>query len=134
MPDINIPIGATHEEKILVTGDLAIDFLGLEGARVLATPHMIGWMERTCRNLLLPYLETGYDSVGTEVNVRHLAAAPMGMSVTFRAEVIAVNERRVNFRVEAADEKEKIGEGTHERTIINVARFASRLAGKVASR
>ena len=58
----------------------------------------------------------------------------MGMSVTFRAEVIAVNERRVNFRVEAADEKEKIGEGSHERTIINVARFASRLAGKVASR
>ena len=134
MPDTNIPIGATHEEKILVTGDLAIDFLGLEGARVLATPHMIGWMERTCRNLLLPYLETGYDSVGTEVNVKHLAAAPMGMSVTFRAEVIAVNERRVNFRVEAADEKEKIGEGTHERTIINVARFASKLAGKVASR
>jgi predicted thioesterase len=134
MPDINIPIGASHEERILVTGDVAIDFLGLEGARVLATPHMIGWMERTCRNLLLPYLETGYDSVGTEVNVRHLAAAPMGMSVTFRAEVIAVNERRVNFRVEAADEKEKIGEGTHERTIINVARFASRLAGKVASR
>jgi predicted thioesterase len=134
MPDINVPIGATHEENILVTGDLAIDFLGLEGARVLATPHMIGWMERTCRNLLLPYLETGYDSVGTEVNVRHLAAAPMGMSVTFRAEVIGVNERRVNFRVEAADEKEKIGEGTHERTIINVARFASKLAGKVASR
>ena len=130
MPDINVPIGATHEENILVTGDLAIDFLGLEGARVLATPHMIGWMERTCRNLLLPYLETGYDSVGTEVNVRHLAAAPMGMSVTFRAEVIAVNERRVNFRVEAADEKEKIGEGTHERAIINIAKFATRLAAK----
>jgi predicted thioesterase len=134
MPNDNIPIGATHEEKILVTGEVAIDFLGLEGARVLATPHMIGWMERTCRNLLMPYLDTGYDTVGTEVNVKHLAASPMGMCVTFRAEVIGVNERRVNFRVEAADEKEKIGEGTHERTIINVARFASKLAAKCAPR
>ena len=127
-----IPVGAKHEEVILVTGDIAIDFLGLEGARVLSTPSMILWMEKTCRNLLMNYVEEGYDSVGTEVNVKHLAAAPLGASVTFRAEVLAVNERRVTFRVEAADEKEKIGEGTHERTIINVARFASKMAAKFA--
>ena len=127
-----IPVGARHEEVILVTGDIAIDFLGLEGARVLSTPSMILWMEKTCRNLLMKYVEEGYDSVGTEVNVKHLAAAPLGAGVTFRAEVLSVNERRVNFRVEAADEKEKIGEGTHERTIINVARFASKMAAKFA--
>ena len=127
-----IPVGAKHEEVILVTGDIAIDFLGLEGARVLSTPSMILWMEKTCRNLLMNYVEEGYDSVGTEVNVKHLAAAPLGASVIFRAEVLAVNERRVTFRVEAADEKEKIGEGTHERTIINVARFASKMAAKFA--
>jgi predicted thioesterase len=127
-----IPVGVRHEEVILVTGDIAIDFLGLEGARVLSTPSMILWMEKTCRNLLMQYLEEGYDSVGTEVNVKHLAAAPLGASVTFRAEVLSVNERRVNFRVEAADEKEKIGEGAHERTIINVARFASKMAAKFA--
>ena len=127
-----IPIGAKHQEVILVTGDIAIDFLGLEGARVLSTPSMILWMEKTCRNLLMNYVAEGYDSVGTEVNVKHLAAAPLGASVTFRAEVLAVNERRVTFRVEAADEKEKIGEGTHERTIINVARFASKMAAKFA--
>jgi fluoroacetyl-CoA thioesterase len=127
-----IPVGARHEEVILVTGDIAIDFLGLEGARVLSTPSMILWMEKTCRNLLMQYVEAGYDSVGTEVNVKHLAAAPLGASVTFRAEVLAVNERRITFRVEAADEKEKIGEGTHERTIINIARFASKMAAKFA--
>jgi predicted thioesterase len=128
----DIRVGARHEEKVLVTNENAINFLGLEGARVLSTPHMIGKMEWTCRNLVQPMLESGYDTVGTHVNVAHLAAAPLGMMVTFQAEVIGVNDRRVQFRVEAFDEKEKIGEGTHERAIINVAKFATRLAAKKA--
>jgi len=128
-----IPIGTKGEQTILVTTDVAINFLGMEGARVLSTPHMIGYMERTCRDTVLPFLEPGHDTVGTQVNISHLAAAPMGMSVTFRAEVTAVNDRRVEFRVEAWDEKEKIGEGAHERAIINIARFATRLAAKKAT-
>lgn len=128
----NIPVGARHEEKVLVTSENAINFLGVEGARVLSTPHMIGRMEWTCRNLVQPMLESGYDTVGTHVNVAHLAAAPLGMMVTFHAEVIGVSDRRIQFRVEAFDEKEKIGEGTHERAIINVAKFATRLAAKKA--
>ena len=72
----------------------------------------------------------GHDTVGTHVNVAHLAAAPIGMTVTFTAEVIRVDGRRVEFKVEAFDEKEKIGEGTHERAIINIAKFAARLAEK----
>jgi fluoroacetyl-CoA thioesterase len=123
-------IGTKGEEKVLVTSENAISFLGNEGARVLSTPHMIGFMERTCRNTVLPLLEPGHDTVGTHVNVSHLAAAPIGASVTFRAEVIGVKDRRVQFRVEAWDEIEKLGEGTHERAIINVARFATRLAAK----
>ena len=126
----NIPIGARHEEKLLVTNENAISFLGMEGARVLSTPHMIGYMERTCRNLVLPLLEEGHDTVGTHVNIAHLAAAPLGMMVTFYAVVLGVKEKRVQFRVEAYDEKEKIGEGTHERAIINIAKFATRLAAK----
>src|SRR5450755_3137255 len=121
----NIPIGTAGEETLLVTGEVAIDFLGVEGGRVLSTPHMILYMERTCRQTVFPLLDPGYDTVGTHVNVAHLAAAPMGMTVTFRAEVTGVSERRVQFRVEAWDEKEKIGEGTHERGIINVAKFAT---------
>jgi predicted thioesterase len=129
----NIPIGTSGEEKLLVSNEVAINFLGMEGARVLSTPHMIGFMERTCRDTVLPLLDAGHDTVGTHVNVAHLAAAPMGMTVTFRAEVTGVNERRIEFRVEAWDEKEKIGEGTHERAIINVAKFATRLAAKKSS-
>jgi predicted thioesterase len=125
-----IPIGAKGEEKLLVSSEVAIDFLGLEGTQVLSTPHMIGYMERTCRRAVLPLLATGYDTVGTHVNVSHLAAAPVGAVVTFTAEVTGVNERRILFRVEARDETELIGEGTHERAIINVARFATRLAAK----
>ena len=127
----HIPIGAKGEEKLLVTSEMAIDFLGLEGPRVLSTPHMIGYMERTCRNTVLPLLDPGHDTVGTHVNVWHLAAAPLGMTVAFRAEVTGVSVRRIQFRVEAWDEKEKIGEGTHERAIVNVERFATRLANKI---
>jgi fluoroacetyl-CoA thioesterase len=126
----NIPIGLKGEKTLLVTTEIAIDFLGMEGARVLGTPYMIGLMERTCRDAVLPLLDPGYDTVGTHVNVAHLAASPMGMAVTFTAEVTGVQERRITFRVEARDEKEKIGEGTHERAIINVAKFATRLAAK----
>jgi fluoroacetyl-CoA thioesterase len=127
----NIPIGTSSEEKLLVTTEVAINFLGVEGARVLSTPQMIAYMERTARNTVFPLLDPGYDTVGTHVNVAHLAAVPMGMNVTFRAEVTGVSQRRVQFRVEAWDETEKIGEGTHERGIINVAKFATRLAEKV---
>jgi fluoroacetyl-CoA thioesterase len=129
----NIPVGTKGEQKLLVTSENAINFLGQEGARVLSTPHMIGYMERTCRDTVLPLLDAGHDTVGTHVNVYHLAAAPMGMSVTFQAEITGVQDRRVQFRVEAWDEKEKIGEGTHERAIINVAKFATRLAAKLQS-
>jgi predicted thioesterase len=126
----NIPIGAKGEFQMLVTSEVAITFLGTEGPRVLSTPHMIGFMEMTCRNTVLPLLDAGYDTVGTHVNVAHLAASPIGISVTFTAEVIRVDGRRIEFRVEARDEKEKIGEGTHERAIINIAKFATRLAEK----
>ena len=126
----NIPIGTKGESHTEVTNEIAITFLGIEGARVLGTPHMIGLMEKTCRDTVLPLLESGYDTVGTHVNVAHLAAAPMGSHVTFRAEVIGVHDRRIEFRVEASTEREKIGEGTHQRTIINVAKFAAKQAEK----
>jgi predicted thioesterase len=130
----DIPIGTRREQTLLVTSEVAISFLGVEQARVLATPQMIGHMEITCRNAVLPFLDGGYDTVGTHVDVAHLAATPMGMTVTFRAEVLSVEDRRVNFKVEAFDEKEKIGEGTHQRAIINVARFAARLQAKAAEK
>ena len=126
----NIPIGARAEMKLLVTSESATTFMGADGPRVLSTPHMIGRMELTSRDAVLPFLEAGFDTVGTHVDVYHLAAAPIGAVVTFTAEVTAVDGRRIQFRVEARDEKEKIGEGTHERAVINVAKFATRVAEK----
>ena len=126
----DIPIGLTGEHRCTVTPEIGVDFLGLEGARVLGTPFMIMLIEMTARNAMLPLLDPGYDSVGTEVCVRHLAATPIGMEITFKTEVIAVEDRKVRFKVEAFDAKEQIADGTHERFIVNVERFAKRLAEK----
>ncbi len=126
-----IPIGTPGQTRRRVTDDIAINFLGLDGARVLATPAMIMLIEMTCRDSILPLLETGFDSVGTEVNVKLLAATPMGIEVTFKSEVLEADNRRVKFKVTAFDEKEQIADGTHERFVINVERFAGRLKEKI---
>lgn len=128
----NIPIGASHEKRMLVTTEIAIDHLGREDARVLATPHLVWQLELAARDAILPYLDEGEESVGTEVHIRHLAATPIGMSVAFRARVEQVEGRRVRFIVEAEDERELIASGTHERFVVQIAKFVSRLAAKSA--
>jgi predicted thioesterase len=125
-----IPIGTVHEQGIVVTRELTVNFMGTEEARVLATPQMIGLLEHCCRNAVAPFLDPGYDTVGTHVDLYHLAASPVGMRVSFRAEVTAVEDRRIRFKVSASDEVEKIGEGIHERAIVNVARFGARVQEK----
>jgi fluoroacetyl-CoA thioesterase len=119
-------IGAKREQTLEVGNDHAISFLGAEGARVLSTPQMILYMERTCRNLILPMLDPGHDTLGTHVNVGHLAAVPMGSNVRFFAELLAVNGRRAEFRVQARLGDKVVGEGFHQRAIIDVARFAEK--------
>ena len=89
-------------------------------------------MEVAAAEAIQPYLPDGWISVGVAVSVRHLAATPVGMAVTARAEVIAVDERTITFAVEAYDEREKIGEGTHVRAPVELARFQQRLAQKAA--
>ena len=125
--------GLRGEYRTLVTSEIAIDFLGQEGARGLGTPWLIMLLEMTARNSVKPHLELGSDTVGTDVSVRHLAATPMGMQVTFTSEVLEVDGKRIKFRVEAFDEIEKVAEGTHERFVIQVSKFATRLAAKRAS-
>lgn len=125
-----IPLGKEHWRRVLVTPDLAIDFMGVEHARVLATPWLIWHLEITCRDLIKPLLDEGFDSVGTDVSIKHLAATPLGMTASFHAQVIHVDGNRVKFKVEAFDEKEKVAEGTHERYVVNIARFATRIEAK----
>jgi len=126
----NIPIGTKGESSIVVTPENAVSFLGVEGARVLGTPFLIGHLEMTARDSVKPLLDEGFDTVGTRVDVRHLAATPLGMHVTFRSELTAIEDRRLVFQVEAFDEKEKISAGSHERAIIQVAKFAARVQAK----
>src|SRR5258708_265842 len=109
---MHIKIGTKGEQRLLVTTEVAINFLGLEDARVLSTPHLIAYMERTSRETVLPLLDKGYDTVGTHVNVSHLAAAPIGSVVMFTSEITSVQDRRVEFKVSARTDEELIGEGT----------------------
>lgn len=119
-------LGLRGREAIVVDEGTAISFLG-KSARVLGTPWMILWMERTARGAIQLRLPAGWDSVGTAVDIRHLAAAPMGVTVIFDAEVIEVKRTRIRFKVRAALGEIVIGEGTHERALIDVERFASHL-------
>ncbi len=125
-------IGAVREESVTVGNDHSITFLGPAGPRVLSTPRMIGFMENTSRNLVLAMLDEGQDSVGTHVNVSHCAPAPMGSTVIFRAELAAVNKRRVQFNVKATMGSTVIGEGTHERAVIDVGRFREQVEGRAS--
>jgi fluoroacetyl-CoA thioesterase len=123
MPDIEP--GLVGEATLVVQATHTASHLGSGGVEVLATPTMIALMEEAARTSVDPKLEPGQMGVGVNVNVSHLAATPMGMRVTARAELLGVDGRKLTFRVEAYDEKEKIGEGTHARAIINVERFMS---------
>jgi predicted thioesterase len=116
--------GLVNEIKIKVTDDMTAEASDVAGmAPVLATHRMISYLERTAHMAVFPLLAEGQSTVGTLVNVRHLAATPVGMEVRLRAELVEVDRRRLLFKVEAWDEVEKIGEGQHERFIIDVQRF-----------
>ena len=125
-----IPIGTSGDRLVPVTEENATSFLGSESARVLATPWLIAYLEMTARDSVKPFLLDGQDTVGTQVNIRHLAATPIGMQARFQTEVICIEGRRVEFRVEAWDDQDKIAEGTHERFIIDIDRFAAGLEKK----
>ncbi len=125
--------GLVNEMSMVVAeGDTARVSGGETLPPVLSTPRMISYMERTAHQALLPYLAEGQTSVGTLVNIRHLGATPVGMQVRFRAELVEVDRRRLRFKVEAWDAVEKVGEGEHERFIIDRSRFDERLAQKQA--
>ncbi len=99
---------------------------------VLATPILIASAEETCADLVQPLLEAGMGTVGTCVNIRHLAPTPIGMKYRCECEITEIDGRKINFHVVLFDETEKIGEGTHERFIINEERFFSKAQNKAA--
>lgn len=123
--------GLVGEYEMLVQeSDTARSSGGESLPPVLSTPRMIGRMEHAAHTAILPFLAEDQTSVGVLVNIRHLGATPVGMKARFRAELLEVSGRRLRFKVEAWDEVEKIGEGEHERFIIDRARFIERLEKK----
>ena len=98
---------------------------------VLATPVMINVIEAAALAAVEQLLPSGHQSLGIHLDVRHFAATPVGLTVTATAEVTAVEGRTITFRVEARDEREVIGDGTHQRVVVNVARFDERVQRKV---
>jgi fluoroacetyl-CoA thioesterase len=105
--------------------------IGSGRVHVLATPVMINLFEAAALDAIEHLLPPGHQSLGTVLNVRHIAATPVGMRVTASAEVVGVEGRTVRFRVEAHDERELIGDGTHERVVVNVAKFDQRVQRKL---
>ena len=118
-----IETGIRNRLESFATDENSAETLGSGNVRVFATISMIGLMEKTCLESVLPYLEPGQDTVGTHVNVSHAKATPVGMKVWCESELVEMDRRRLVFRVAAYDERGLIGEGTHERFIIDKERF-----------
>jgi predicted thioesterase len=123
-------IGSTGELTFTVEQKHVIDFATDGMPAVLSTPNLIGLLERTARETLVPHLDSGERTVGIEIEVRHLAPTPLGAKVTCLARVIAADEQTVTFHVEARDEQELIIRGLHKRAVIRVESFARRVARK----
>jgi fluoroacetyl-CoA thioesterase len=126
-----IPVGLRGTYAMTVKPEhLASQFKDAILPPVLATPIMVLIMENAALNTIRDYLDANEAAVGTEVNIKHLAATPVGQQVVAEAEVIEVDGRRIEFKVTGRDETEQIGAGTHQRMVVNLGRLQSRLAAK----
>jgi fluoroacetyl-CoA thioesterase len=129
MPSISV--GAKGSFSLVVTSDLLANrFKDATLPPILATPVMIMIMENAALNAIKPFLGAGESALGTRVDVRHLTATPAGRRVTGEAEVTKVDGRRIEFRIRATDGNEEIGVGTHERMVIDLAKFSERMKAK----
>jgi fluoroacetyl-CoA thioesterase len=125
-------VGLTGSAERVVGAEHTAPSIGSGRVPVLATPVMINLMEQAALAAAEHLLPPGHQSLGIQLDVRHFAATPVGMRVRAVAELIAVDGRTLTFRVEARDEKEPIGGGTHQRVVVNVARFDERVQRKLA--
>lgn len=122
--------GLIGERRLIVGQEHTASHLGSGGVPVYATPMLVLAMEEAALNAVAPLLDKGQTTVGYHLDIRHLAATPAGMRVTARAELVSVDGRMLSFKVEAHDDVEKIGEGTHIRAIIDIERFKAKVSAK----
>src|SRR5690349_12848182 len=123
--------GLTGTAEIVVSPEHTAPFVGSGRIAVLATPVMINVIEAAALAAVEHLLPAGHQSLGIHLDVRHFAATPIGMRVRATAELIGVDGRTLTFRVEARDDKEPIGDGSHQRVVVNVARFDARVQKKL---
>ncbi len=122
-----------HVDESLTVPSISKSFTGFRDMPpVFATAFMVGFIEWACVEALRPYLDSGEHSVGTHIDVSHAAATPVGMRVTATVQLIAVDGRKLRFKVSARDEFDLIGEGYHDRVVIDQARFMQRVSRKAA--
>jgi fluoroacetyl-CoA thioesterase len=126
--------GLTGTTEIIVGPEHTAPFVGSGRIAVLATPVMIKLIEAAALAAVEHLLPAGHQSLGTHLDVSHIAATPVGLRVTASAEVLGVEGRTITFRVEAHDEFEPIGGGTHQRVVVSVARFDERVQRKLTKR
>src|SRR4051812_25723680 len=128
---MDIRMGSTGSAELVVGEEHTAPSIGSGKVHVLATPVMINLIEAAALDAIERFLPPGYQSLGTVLNVRHIAATPVGMTAKATAEVVKTEGRTVFFKVEAHDEKDLIGDGTHERVVVNVAKFYERVQRKL---
>lgn len=131
MEENKLKTGLKGELEIVVTDELTADVIGSGMLKVYATPAMIALMEKTARLSVKPYLEEGQGTVGINVNVSHLSASPIGAKITCKTELVEIDRRKLTFTVEAFDNAGIIGKGTHERFIIDEAKFQKKTDSKI---
>jgi predicted thioesterase len=131
-PFPDVEPGLSGHAELVVGEQHTAPRVGSGMVHVLATPVMINLIEAAALAAIEPRLPKGYQSLGTRLDVRHIAATPVGMKVSALASVESVSGRTIRFKVEARDEKELIGDGTHERVVVNVAKFDQRVQRKLA--
>ena len=129
----SLKVGITGSLERTVRDEDTASTIGSGSLAVLATPVMIAAAEQACADLVQPLLDEGMSTVGTRLDIRHLAPTPVGLKYRVDCELSAVNGRVLSFNVVINDEKERVGEGTHERVIINEERFLKKALGKKAS-
>ena len=125
--ELNLSVGLKYREEKTVKMDDTAKVFGSGAAEVFATPMMIGLMEAASMNSVKDYLPKGYSTVGTLVNIKHISATRVGKKVWAEADLIEIDRKRLVFKVTAYDEDKKIGEGTHERFVINDEKFMNNL-------
>jgi predicted thioesterase len=124
--------GLAGRSELVVREEHTAPRVGSGLVHVLATPVMINLFEAAALDALDTHLPPGYQSLGTVLNVRHIAATPVGMKVFAEAKIVRVENRTVFLEVNARDEKELIGDGLHERVVVNVEKFSKRVERKIA--